>query len=135
VILDISEYLVVEFPLGVVGLGAELALQVCSGHMFKHKGTHASLALWGFLCPWIPEVLVTLDVVASTVILGSSEHLGFRLFLGVVGVDVEPVSHVCSGCRFKPEGMYTISKLGYLCCRFLLHCKSQDSVTYWKKCF
>ena len=41
-ILDVLEHLGVELPLGVVGLGAELAPNVCSGHLFRLEGTRTT---------------------------------------------------------------------------------------------
>lgn len=56
----------------------------------------------GFLCLWILGHSVTpgvgVDVVVSHVILGVSEHLGFGLPLGVVGVGAESAPKVCSRC-------------------------------------
>ena len=38
VILGVLEHLEVELPLGVVGLGVEPALKVCSGHWLRTEG-------------------------------------------------------------------------------------------------
>lgn len=109
-ILGVSEHLGVRISLGVVRMGAEPALQFCSGCRFRQVGTHA-LAESGFLHPRILVDPVTLgvgaDTVASPMILGILEQLGVLISLGVVGVGVEPAFEVCSGHRFRPEGTCT----------------------------
>jgi hypothetical protein len=52
VILGILEHLGVWFPLGVVGVGAEPALQVCFGHRFRPKEL-VPQAGQEFMHPWI----------------------------------------------------------------------------------
>jgi hypothetical protein len=51
VILGVLEHLEVELPLGIVGVGAEPAPQVCSGCRFKLEGIHATGQAW------VPEFL------------------------------------------------------------------------------
>ena len=73
------EHLEVELPLGVLGLGAEPVLKVCSAHKPRPKGICA-LAGQGCLHPWILGVPVTQDlgadvVASSPVILGMLKHL------------------------------------------------------------
>jgi len=60
---------------------------VCSRHRLKLKEPMSLAGHW-FLYPWILAVPVALgivsDIVASSVILGISEHLGVKVLLGVV---------------------------------------------------
>ena len=42
-----------EFPLGVVGLAAEFVPKLCSGHLPKPEGTHATGQV-EFLGAWVP---------------------------------------------------------------------------------
>ena len=84
------EPLGIKLSLCVASVGVEPEFWVCSRHRCKLEGT--CTFCWVGVCVFLVpvEVLVMEGVcrdVASTVILGSSEHLGFRLFLGVVGVD------------------------------------------------
>jgi hypothetical protein len=66
VILGVLEHLGVEFPLGVVGLAAELVPKVCSGHWPRPEGTCATSGV-EFLHAWVPLVPVTPCVVADVV--------------------------------------------------------------------
>jgi len=100
VILGISEYLGVGFSVGVGGVDAEPASQICSGHRFKLEETCA-VDQAGFSASLEPGVPVTLgvgaDVMASPLILDSSEHLGNGLPLSVLVVHAESAPKVCSG--------------------------------------
>jgi len=60
------------------------------------------LSIWILEVPVIPGVGAA--VVAFSVILGISEHLGVGLLLGVVGMGEESVPQVCSGHWYRPEG-------------------------------
>ena len=58
------EHLGVELLLDVVGLAAELAHKVCSGHRLRPEGTYVTG--WAeFLCAYVPLVPVTPSVGAD----------------------------------------------------------------------
>lgn len=82
-ILVVLEHFGVQCTLGVVGIGAELVPEVCSGYWLKPKGT-CTTGWAGFLRPRILGDPVTLgveeDVVASSLILGMLEDLRVELF-------------------------------------------------------
>ena len=61
------EHLGVELLLSVVGLATEFDPEVCSGLQPSPEGTCAT-GQAGFLCPWIPLVLVTLGSVGTHVV-------------------------------------------------------------------
>ena len=65
-ILDMLECLGVELRLNVVGLAAELASKVCSGHRPRLEGTFAT-DLAEFPGAWFPLVPVTSGVGADVV--------------------------------------------------------------------
>lgn len=104
VILGILEHPGFRLPLGIVGVGAESASQVCFGCCFKPEGAEQ-----GFLCPWLQVIPVTppveADVVASSPV-DISEHLEVGLHLCVVVMGGEPAPKVCSGHRLTPEGFF-----------------------------
>ena len=96
------EYLGVELPLGVVGLGAELVPKVSSDRKkilpLHRRGDPTGPSYswcWGRCC-----VLLTSDPMIIRVL----EHLGVELPLGVVGLDAEFEPKVCSGHWPRPEG-------------------------------
>lgn len=57
--------------------------------------------LWSWV--WWSSSAPVYVFLGELVILGISEHLEFGLPLGLIRVDAEPVSQVCSGCRLKLE--------------------------------
>lgn len=69
--------------------------------------------------------------IRAPVILGISEHLGVRLFLGVVGVGAEPVSQVCSWSNFKLEGTCATNWAGVLA---FLDPGGPSYSGWWAKC-
>lgn len=103
-ISDMLWCLEVKLPLGVVGLGAELAPKVCletrSGLCHSPGG--------GFYVPgrcWSVTPSLGADFVASSpMILDRVENLGVELPLGVVELDTELVTKVCSGLWLRQEG-------------------------------
>lgn len=118
-IVGVLEHPGVRILLVVVRDDAEPATQVYSGSGSDRKEP-VPLAVWWLLCSWILGDSVTpcigidigIDIVASLVILGIPEHLIFGLPLGIVGVDAELASKVCSEHWFRLEGTQATCRLG-----------------------
>lgn len=75
------KHLGVELPLGVVGLGAELPPNICSGYRLRLEEPHAHWQGGGSCIPGSQRVPITPTVEAevmasSPVILAMFEHLG-----------------------------------------------------------
>jgi hypothetical protein len=74
VILSVLESLGVEVPLGVVGLAAELAPRVCSGHRPKLEETCATGQV-EFLGIWVPLIPVTPQCLGRCCVLLTSDPI------------------------------------------------------------
>ena len=74
-ILEALELLGVQLPLGVVGLGAELATKVCSGHRLRPEGT----TIYIFTCVLLSQVSL-LHTMSSCLVFLALQW--FVLFVG-----------------------------------------------------